>query len=83
MRTSFEQANIKASTGADTVGVEVNCFASTYEASIELAEAVRTALDHKKGWLEGLIVRSCSLADASEGFQDGAFVQNLVFAIKI
>lgn len=70
--------------GADTVEVEVNCFTQTYAESVELAEAVRAALDGKQYSLgSGLIMRSCYLSDGSEDWQDDAFVQQLVFTIRI
>lgn len=70
--------------GADTIEVEVNCFTQTYAESVELAEAVRAALDGKQYSLNsGLIMRSCYLSDGSEDWQGDAFVQQLVFTIRI
>lgn len=41
-RTRFEHNAVKGQNpGADSVFIEVDCFAKTYEKSIELAEAVR------------------------------------------
>ncbi len=70
--------------GADTVEVEVNCFSQTYGGSIELAEAVRHALDGTQHTMaSGLRMRSCYLSDGSEDWADDAFVQQLVFTIRI
>lgn len=69
--------------GADTVRIEINCYAATYSASVSLAEAVRTALDYSQGSATGLTMRSCILTDASEDYEDDAFVQSLTFTIKI
>lgn len=69
--------------GADTVQVDVNCYAATYEESVDLAEAVRAALDYAKGAKDGLAMRSCTLADAEETYEDDAFVQRLTFRVQI
>lgn len=69
--------------GADTVQIEVVCYTAKYIEGVELAEAVRAALDYKKGEKDGLVMRSCTLADSDEGYDDDAFVQSLVFNVKI
>lgn len=69
--------------GADTVQIEVVCYIAKYIEGVELAEAVRAALDNKKGEKDGLVMRSCTLADSDEGYDDDAFVQSLVFNVKI
>jgi len=84
-RTKMQQVPTKRGMpGADTVEVEVNCFAKTYGESIDLAEAVRSAMDGACLTLDGgLCMRSCYLSDGSEDWQDDAFIQQLVFTIKI
>lgn len=63
--------------------VTVDCYASSYKESIQLAEAVRKALDGMYiTTSEGLTVRSCWLQDALETWADDAFVQSLVFQLK-
>ena len=69
--------------GADTVEIEVGCFAADYEDSVELAELVRSALDYRQHVTDDLRMRSCYLSGASEDYGDDAFVQNLLFTIKI
>ena len=69
--------------GADTVTMEVVCYTAQYAEGVELAEAVRTALDYRQGESGGVTMRSCTLADSEEGFEDDAFVQQLVFQVKI
>ncbi len=68
---------------ADTTHVEVDVFAKDYESSIKIAEAVRGALDGRKAELNGLCMRSCFFADGEEGYQDDAFIQKLIFTIKV
>lgn len=69
--------------GADTVTMEVVCYTAQYAEGVELAEAVRAALDYRQGESGGVAMRSCTLADSEEGFEDDAFVQQLVFQVKI
>lgn len=69
--------------GADEVQVEVVCFTSRYGEGVELAEAVRAALDCVSAEHDGMRMRSCCLIGGEEGYQDDAFLQQLVFSIKI
>ena len=82
-RTQLEQAPNKNHGGADTVGIEVICYTEQYLEGVELAEAVRAALDGKQAEADGLVMRSCHLTDSEEGWQDDAYMQQLVFTIKI
>lgn len=82
-RTQLEQEPAKGKRGADTVSIEVLCYTKEYTEGVELAEAVRGALDNAQGESDGLVMRSCYLADSEEGWQDDAFVQQLVFNVKI
>lgn len=83
-RSRLEHNPTKAKApGADTVQIDVNCYAETYEQSIKLAEAVRAALDYAQGEKDGLVMRSCTLADGEEFYEDDAFVQSLVFKVQI
>lgn len=81
-RAHMEQVPTKG-IGADTVGVEVTCYAEQYTQSVELAEAVRAALDGKQASIDGLSMRSCHLTDSEEAWEDDAYVQQLIFTIKI
>lgn len=75
--------------GADVVSVEFLCYAKSYKESIELAEMVRAALDHKQATYEdsennrSLVARSIDLAGAEEGYADDAYAQSLVFTIRV
>ncbi len=69
--------------GADTVTMEVFCYTASYADGVELAEAVRKALDYAQGEKDGLVMRSCTLVDSEEDFTDDAFVQCLSFNVKI
>lgn len=83
-RQSLEHNAVKAGMpGADTVRMEVLCYAGSYAESVELAEAVRAALDYHSGAAEGLEMRGCVLEGGSESFEGDAYLQELVFNIKI
>ena len=64
---------------ADTVQVEVLCYAGRYAEGIELAEAVRATLDHTRD----AGIRSCVLSDSEEAYENDAFVQQLVFDVRM
>ena len=69
--------------GADTVQIDIRCYTATYAEGVELAEAVREALDYRKGQAEGIMMRSCTLVDSSEEWTDDAYVQALSFNVRI
>ena len=82
-RAQLEQTPVKSGRGADTVGMEILCYTEHYTEGVELAEAVRGALDGKQGVVNGPVMRSCYLADSEEAWQDDAYVQQLMFNVKI
>lgn len=69
--------------GADEIQVEVICFTERYSEGVELAEAVRAVLDGVEAEHNGQCLRSCYLSDSEEAYQDDAFVQQLIFKIKV
>lgn len=69
--------------GADTVTMEVVCYTARYAEGVELAEAVRAALDYSQSEYDGVTMRSCMLTDSEEGYEDDAFLQQLIFQVKI
>lgn len=82
-RVQLEQGQVKSQRGNDTVSIEILCYTKGYTEGVELAEAVRDALDGKQAELNGLVMRSCHLADSEEAWQDDAYVQELLFNVKI
>jgi hypothetical protein len=85
-RAAMFQSPVKSGPGADTVQIEVICFAESYQESVELAEAVRAALDNLRDVETNdhtLQMRSCTLTDSEEAWQDDAYLQSLVFTVKI
>jgi len=69
--------------GSDEVEIEILCFTARYGEGVELAEAVRGALDFSGASHEGMVMRSCYLADSEETFENDAFVQQLLFKVRI
>lgn len=68
---------------AGEVELELACFTGDYDQGVELAEAVRYALDNVQASYGDMYMRSCYLVDSEETFTDDAFVQLLAFRIKI
>ncbi len=69
--------------GADTVDVEVTCCADSYAECVDLSEAVRAALDYRKGEDDNLIMRSCIMTSYSQSWADDAHIGSLNFHINI
>lgn len=86
-RAALEQTAQKTGQpGVDTVQLEVICFAADYDDCLELAEAVRGALDNRRGMQSNddtLALSSCQLVDSEEAWQDDAYVQQLIFSVKV
>lgn len=82
-RTAMQQVPVKSNHGASAVMVEISCCASTYDESIRIAESVYNTLDGASYNKDGLVMRSCFLSDSSEEWQDDAYIQILIFTIKI
>lgn len=82
-RISAQNVPTRAANGADAVTVEILCMDSDYSGSVELAEAVRAALEYAKLEKEGLVMRGCTLEDSEEFWQDDTFIQRLIFRVRI
>lgn len=82
-RSAMSQDLVKRGRGADTVDIELICYTEKYIDGLELAEAVRAALDGKQYSKDGMEMRSCVLTDSEEGYDSDAFAQQLLFQIKI
>lgn len=79
----MENTPVKGMQSSDTLLMEVNCFSETYAGSVGLAECVRNALDGRQSSYDSLTMRSCFFEDREETWQDDAYVQRLIFRIKI
>lgn len=82
-RVSLEKGLVKNQRGNDTVTIEIQCYTKGYTEGVELAEAVRDALDGVRAEHNGLVMRACDLADSEEAWIDDAYVQSLVFNCKM
>ena len=81
-RPGYKQTPVKGRPGSDTVHIEVVCRAATYLESVDIAEAVRAALDGVQAEHGGLPIRSCTMVDSSEDREADAYIQLLVFECK-
>lgn len=82
--SAFEHDATKGREGADTVQVEICCCTETYAEGVDLAEAVRNALDYRAySTDEGLEMRSCNLMSYEQQWSDDAHVGTLVFSVKV
>lgn len=82
-RSRLEHSPAKGTQGADTVQIDVLCFAAKYGDGVQLAEAVRQALDGKQATKDTLIMRSCTIAGGEEYYENDAYIQELNFTIKV
>lgn len=67
----------------DTVYMEVWCFARDYGESVELAETVRSALEHRQTTYEDLQLTACRLTECEELWEDDAYIQKMIYYLKI
>lgn len=82
-RSRLEHNPVKGTQGADTVQIDVLCFSAKYGDGVQLAEAVRQALDGKQAIKDTLIMRSCTIAGGEEYYENDAYIQELNFIIKV
>lgn len=75
----------KSSSVTDDIAIEVMCITEHYLEGIELAEAVRAALDQKSATSnDGTLTMSlCTLESSEESWQDDAYIQQMIFNIQI
>lgn len=82
-RSGMQTRVTKAGSSSDSIEIELHCYTEGYQEGVELAEAVRGALDHTRAELDGLVMRSCHLVDGEELTDVGCYVQKLVFSVQI
>lgn len=88
-RDSLETNPNKSGRPADGANIGLACYAADYVESVNLAEAVRSALDCQSGaWREDensrpIIMRQCLLTASSEDIGVDAYIQDLNFLVRI
>lgn len=82
-RVQFDKGPVKGQRGPDTAYIEVECYTKDYTEGVELAEAVRDALDGRQYSFAGLVMRACDLTDSSEDWAGDAYVQSMTFACRM
>ena len=79
-RIGIDEQSTKDST-SEQIRVLVQVAANNYQQSIETAEIIRAAMEHKSGTFNNLSIEDIILEDASEDWLDDTFIQNLNFNI--
>ena len=79
-RIGIDEQSTKDST-SEQIRVLVQVAANNYQQSIETAEIIRAAMEHKSGTFNNLLIEDIILEDASEDWLDDTFIQNLNFNI--
>ena len=86
-QSDLKAAPVKREAGPDVIGVDVMCFAATYEGAVTLAEAVRAAMEGVEYTYRSedgkLKARSIILTDAEDSWDGGAYAKSLSFEIKV
>ncbi|WP_080902949.1 DUF3168 domain-containing protein [Parabacteroides sp. Marseille-P3160] len=71
-------------TGEYTASVQLDCYAKTYEESVDLAKLVFLSLQGKRGVFKGKNVSESHLQNASEEYaSNNSYVQILNYGFKI
>lgn len=65
----------------DSATVMVSVIAAKYEESIQIADKIEASLRRRRTTIEGFEISEIRLIEADEDFQNGAYIQNLVFTI--
>ncbi len=83
-RTSLGYQPVKSGYGSDNAFVEVLCIAGSYAESIDMAEAVRRALDGRMCTMpDGYTLRRITFEGSDEDIDGNASIQSLSFQISV
>lgn len=63
--------------------VEIIVAANTYANSLEIAEQIKTKLEHIRGNFNGIEIGNAYLISSSEDYLDDAYLQRMTFQIEI
>lgn len=63
--------------------VELTIVSDKYEQSIEVAETITEKLSKSKGVFANIEIKKIEIIDASEDYQDDAYIQNITIKIII
>lgn len=80
--SGLEPQPVKTYANADTVTVEIMCLSADHDECVSLSELVRAALDKRQEEVSGLMMRSCTLKDVNESWQDDAYAMTQTYEIK-
>lgn len=66
----------------DEAVVEITCYSNSYFQAVDIADAVRNALEYFKGTVDNIKLSSAKLSGITEDFVENVYYQLLVFNIK-
>lgn len=81
-RAAIEPESNKDMRG-EQINVEVYIVTERYNTGIAIAEEVRKSVEGKKGKFGDLTIEDIIITDASESFEDDAFVQTIILKIQL
>jgi hypothetical protein len=81
-RKSIQPNYTKDGLSYDECVIEITCVSDNYSEVIELADAVRKAIELKTGIISGVAFFSSVLIGSSENYGIDNYIQTLIFKIK-
>jgi len=62
--------------------VEITILSTNYNQGVQISALVDNILNNYKGSTSGINIRDCRLINCTETYQDDAFIQKLIYAVK-
>lgn len=68
---------------SEHVLLEINVASPDYDEGVEILDKIKTKLEHKRGIVQGIYVEGIDVINSSEDWQNDAYIQTIVFRIKV
>lgn len=68
---------------SEHVLIEINVASKDYDESVELLDKIKSRLEHKSGIINDIYVEGIDVINSSEDWQNDAYIQTIVFRIKV
>ena len=82
-KTGLTPAGVKEFPSYGLASVTVSAVARSYQDMVALSGAVLNALAEKSGDIEGKSIKRIAWRDARDNYEDGMFIQEMDFEIKM